>query len=222
MVIGHPAKHELFALAEHAVGRRDPVSVRTAGHVARCKACAAHVAAMRSSLGFVAEAPALEVSADFARDMRRTLVEERQAPQRRRNGHRSLAALCKGMAYAAALAVLTTVIYSAALGSGTPAQTGPEPATAQATAVWPSMDVMRKTVAEIETLASAINRPSQNPPSLLERARRRSVLALNDDIEMAAAALERNPGCLRARYLINANLQRQAQTLRALYVERPL
>jgi hypothetical protein len=46
------------------------------------------------------------------------------------------------------------------------------------------------------------------------------VLALHADRTAALAALKRNPGCARASRLVTANLEREAQALRTLYVEQ--
>jgi hypothetical protein len=83
-----------------------------------------------------------------------------------------------------------------------------------------SPETLSKATADIEALASAVSGPSKNPPSARELERRRAVMALNKDFEAARAALERNPGCERARKVMDTNLQRQAQTLRSLYAER--
>ena len=64
--------------------------------------------------------------------------------------------------------------------------------------------------------------PSKQPPTLNELEHRRTASAISADIEAARAALARNPGCDRARRVVESNLQRQAQALKAVYVERSL
>ena len=61
----HPAKHELFALAESLAGGHATVAARTAAHATRCPSCRKEVAAMRDSLDFLAQAPPIEPSRDL-------------------------------------------------------------------------------------------------------------------------------------------------------------
>jgi predicted outer membrane protein len=130
--------------------------------------------------------------------------------------------LIKGLANAAAVVLVSAVCFGVALGT-----TSPKP-DAQPLAAKPvgdsglSPEAILKAKAEIQALAEAVSAPSRKPPSVWELERRRAVHALNDDIEAAQAALERNPGCQRASRMVDANLQRQAQALRALYLERSL
>ncbi|MCX5772103.1 MAG: hypothetical protein NTZ09_17770, partial [Candidatus Hydrogenedentes bacterium] len=85
-----------------------------------------------------------------------------------------------------------------------------------------SPEVLRQAAAEVRTLVAALSFQPKTPPSPWEIEYRRAAQALGADIEAARAALERNPGCARASQMIGSHLQRQAQTLKALYVERNL
>jgi hypothetical protein len=87
----------------------------------------------------------------------------------------------------------------------------------------PSPEEIHKTAVEVSTLAEAVgSRGDTVRLSLEERQHRRTVLALDADLSAALVALRENPGCRRAGDLVNANLQRQAQALKKLYVERSL
>ena len=81
---------------------------------------------------------------------------------------------------------------------------------------------LSKTVDEVQTLAAAVRAGHGKAPSPEEWVHRRVVSAMDADIAAAVAALERNPGNVRASHIVHANLERQAQALRSLYVERTL
>jgi hypothetical protein len=218
----HPGKRELLAYAENLVDRRGPISAKIGGHVAGCRECANKVEAMRASLEFAKEAPPLEPSGDFTARLLLAAQNERRMVQRQRAGRSVVFTVVKGVGYAAAIVLVSAVCFGAALGNG------PHPAVHQTVAATIAPDpgltpeAVQRTAAEIETLASAIGPPSKKSSSQWEMEHRRAVHALNADIEAARAALDRNPGCQRASLLVDKNLQRQAQTLRALYAERGL
>ncbi len=218
----HPGKHELFAYAESLVDRRTALSAKTGGHLAMCPACKAEVEGIRRSLSFVGEAPELDPSSDLTARILLAAQTERRAMQARARTTLPVK-LVKAFAYAAAILVVSAVCFSAALNSGARAPEG----LAATAATQPSMpglspEAIRKATAEIQSLASAVSVPSKKAPNAWEIERRRAVNALNDELEAAKAALERNPGCQRASRLMDSNLQRQAQTLRDLYVDRSL
>ena len=86
----------------------------------------------------------------------------------------------------------------------------------------PSPEDIRKANAEIETFATALRERPSGQLSVREWTQRRAALALSVEYAEALAALERNPGCLRASTLAESNVQRRAATLRSLYVEQSL
>jgi anti-sigma factor RsiW len=217
----HPGKHELMAYAESLVDKGATVSAAIGGHLAGCAACQAEAEVMRRSLAFVRQAPDLEPSSEFTARLLLAAQAERQAQQRRAARPVTLP-LLKGLAYAAAVVLVSALCFGAALGV-TSSKPDAQPLVAKHVAdSGLSPEAILKAKAEIQTLAEAVNVPSRKPPSVWELERRRAVHALKDDIEAAQAALERNPGCLRASRVVDANLQRQAQALRALYLERSL
>ncbi len=186
------------------------------------KACGAEVQAMRRSLAFVSEAQDLQVSCSMSVQLNLAVKEQLKAARKHRNRRRSMVALAKGLAYAAGLVLVAAVCYTAALSDQTPARARSAAGPARVTVAGPSPEAIRKAAAEIEALAAAVTYPVQRPGSLWERECRRAVRTFNDDLGAAAAALERNPGCARARSLIQTSMKRQADTLRTLYVERTL
>lgn len=217
----HPGKHELFAYAESLVDRRSALSAKTGGHLASCPACKTEVEGIRRSLTFLREAPELQPSNELTRRILLAAQSERRAMQARARGPLPFRVL-KAVAYAAAILVVSAVCFSAALNTSARAPEGYAAVATQPASPSLSPEAIRKATTEIQTLASAVNAPSKKAPNPWELERRRAVHALNDDLEAAKAALERNPGCQRASRLVDTNLQRQAQTLRDLYVDRSL
>lgn len=218
----HPTRPQLFAYTENLVDKRAPVSAKIAAHVAACQPCLAQVQAMRASLEVTTSAPDLQPSPESACDILVAARNERFALQHRRSPSATFSPLLRGLAYAAALVLVGALCFNLALGKGLP--------TLQATAISPaaappshsSPEAIRKATADIQTFAAVVASPSRHPQNLLEHERRRALHALTADLAAAHEALARNPGCARATRIINTNLQRQAQALRTLYVERTL
>ncbi len=217
----HPSKRELLSYAESLVDTGSTISAAIVSHVAECSSCLAEVNAMRASFEFCMEAAPLEPSTELTAGI---LLAARQARQEVRS--RSFAQrvrpyipmrAIRTAAYAAgALLVGAVGLMAATYTSNPPVQV----TTVNLPVSETSPDVLRKTSAEIEMLAEAVGTPSKTPPSLTEREHRRSVSAVSADIEAARAALERNPGCARASRIMDKSLQRKAQALKAVYVER--
>ena len=131
-----------------------------------------------------------------------------------------MAGLAKGLAGAAAVILVASLYFSATLDVE---QRGiPEKRAAVRRAPEVSFDAISQAAAEVQALAAAVNAPSKSLPTSWEQEYRRAAEVLEGDIAAALAALERNPGCARAVNMVNANLQRQADTLRTLYIERSL
>lgn len=216
----HPAKNELMLYAESLVARR-PISAKIGGHVTACRQCTAEVEAIKKSLAFLREAPQCEPSAEFTRRLLLAARNERTV-QRNRRRVSPFRQIARAFAFSAALGIVCIISYGIALSSLTAQNTNTISVSAAASAPAISPDAIRKAAAEIQVLISALSLPSDNPPSLSELEQRRTVQALHKDLQAAEAALERNPGCDRANKLVDQNLQRQAQALKALYVERSL
>jgi len=119
---------------------------------------------------------------------------------------------------------VATLVFGAALNAapspegGAPANPAQHPAVVSAS----NQDALQRTAEEVRTLAAAVRSVSDRPQTPREREHRRAAALLDADIAAARQALQRNPGCERAEAIVNANLQRQAETLRALYLERSL
>lgn len=222
-VILHPTRRQLVAYAESLVDRRAPISAALAAHLKVCSACAAEVKAIRASLEFTASAPDIEPSQDLtAQILRRAQLE--------RNGHKATCrrvsacgALARAVVFAGALAAMAVLVFGAALNAApSPQSDAPAGSMHHAAVSASSQDTLQRTAEEVRTLAAAVRTVSDRPQTLREREHRRAAALLDADIAAARQALQRNPGCERAEAIVNANLQRQAETLRALYLERSL
>ena len=224
-VLGHPPRHELVAYAENLVDRRAAVSAAMAAHLAACPRCAAEVRAIRASLELAAAAPEQEPPDALARQILTVARQARQsAPAQGQNPLvRLLAGSLRGAAYAATLAVLAALVFQAALSSAAGTDTAAAPGTprmAQGGATAPE-SLWRK-AGEVARLSAAVTRQEAPPRSPREWEKRRVLDGMNADLSAALAALERNPGCTRANALVQSRLHRQAEGLRALFIERTL
>ncbi|MBI4558996.1 MAG: hypothetical protein HY706_15545 [Candidatus Hydrogenedentes bacterium] len=218
----HPSKPELLAYTENLVRGAKPVSAMIAGHIANCKACAGEMRAMRKTLAVIRLVPGLEPTQESTSQVFAVVRQERRRLQW--NQRRAWFNLAKGLSYAAALILMSTVYFGAMVNTeaGEVSASRIAPAAAEPQADLATLEELRQATEEIQTLAAAVSVPSSRPASLWEREYRRAALTLDAEIADALAALERNPGCSRASYLVNSNVQRQRQTLRAWYVERSL
>lgn len=223
----HPSKTELQDYAWCRLGR-GPLAASVGAHLATCKKCAAEADAMGRSLGFVAQASPIAPSAELTSGIlvaARREMQLRQSPLRRLWNPRRALAVC---AYAAAALVVAAIsaapvwLGHAERVAGQQAAAQPPAAPGMAAEPWAASDDFRAIASEVEVLANAVRNSFARPQSAAERIRQRAVTALDAEIDAALAALQRNPGCTRATQLVQANLERQAETLRALYAERSL
>lgn len=218
----HPGKHDLMAYAEGLADRRGILSAKVGGHVSACPTCMAEVQRMRASFELLRRSGEIEPSEDFTTRVLLAAREQRTALESRRLRRSRIRPLAKGMAYAAGVLLVAMAVFKAALNAA------PNTPSHYATASEPveeavlSPDAVLRASAEVQALAAAVQSVSSRRFSPVEIERRRTVQALNTDIEAARAALQRNPGCLRASRVMDANLQRQAQALRALYLQSSL
>ncbi len=229
----HPSRFELLAYAESLVDGHT-LSAHTAKHLSGCAVCKAEVEAIRQSLAFVSHPEPLEPSESLTQGILQAARIERRALQQKR-AKRSIVGVLKGGACAAGIVLVAAVSFGAALNSvalngagqkneslrGAEARSAAPIVAARSLDEGPSPEAIRTATARIETLAAAVRLPSA-APSLWEIEQRRAASALSTDLAAAKAALERNPGCARATRVVNSNLERLPQTLKALYLERSL
>ena len=182
----------------------------------------AEVQRMRASFEVLRRSGELEPSNDFTTRVLVAARQERTALEVRRVRRPRIRPLLKGLAYAAGVLVVAVAGFKTALNTGSHVPSSYTRGTDRVADAMLSPDAIRKASAEVQALAAAVQAPAAKRFSPVEIERRRAVQALNTDIEAARAALQRNPGCLRASRVMDSNLQRQAQTLRALYLESSL
>ena len=221
----HPRQSDLFEYTEGLVDGRAAISAKIGRHVARCTACRENVAAMRQNLVMAQTAPALEPTAEFTANLLNAARNER-ALQSRTSRHplAGIWAIGKGTAYAATALLVAALSFQSALGTQSAAtpvivREAPE---MRVVASGPSPEEIRKAAADVKLLTAAVARRPQAQVGLAEWQHLRAANALNADYSAAQAALERNPGCVRALNLVRTSPERQVQTLKRLYVEREL
>jgi hypothetical protein len=216
----HPGRSILMDYAESLVDRQSTVSAMVGAHVTSCPRCTKEVQAIRGSLDFVASADTLNVPVDLAPQiLMRVKSQDLTAPPRR----------SWNFAYAAVLLLMVGLAYlvflQPSLNDTTQGQDGADAmqhAPQQMAIVGPSIDAAQQILAEVRTLSKAVWQGSETTLSPEEREHRRAVETLDADISAAMNALKRNPGSARAAEVVLANLTRQAEILRTLYVERNL
>lgn len=222
-LLGHPARHELAGYAEALADGR-PIAAAIAAHVSACAHCAAEVKAIRESFEFTSTLPDLEPSTELTT---RILLEARakrgEVQRIRRAGASPVWLALRAGSCAAAVAVVSFFSFGAFLSM--PVQGAGEAASARAldpeTAA-ASQEALRRAVDQVKALSVAVATAEGNPADARELEKRRAAQAMAEDIAAAKAALDRNPYCLRAADLFQASLQRQAETLRQLYIDRSL
>jgi len=222
-ILRHPVRNELVVYAECLADGR-PVSMEIASHVASCAQCAAEVEAIRGSFEFTSALPELEPSAELTTRILLDARAKRTEVQRvRREGASPLWFAVRVTACAASLTLVAWISFGAFLSMPVPgaraasAARGDDPAAAAA-----SQESLRRAVEQVKALSVAVNASTGTPGDARELEQRRAAQAMAEDIAAAKVALDRNPYCLRAADLFQASLQRQAETLRQLYIERSL
>jgi len=222
-MLRHPARHELAGYAEALADKR-PLDATVAAHVMGCSACAAEVQAIRASFEFTAALPELEPTAELTT---RILLEARarrtEAQRVLREGTSPLWFTLRATVCSAALGVFALFTFGAFLSLPTPGLRGTSTARgADPAAATAGQEALRRAVEQVKALSTAVTAKNTDGTGVLERERRRAAQAMAQDIAAAKVALDRNPYCLRAADLFQASLQRQAETLRQLYIERSL
>jgi len=220
----HPNRQELMAYAENLVDGRNPISAQMGSHIAVCPACSAEVEAMRLSFAVTRSAPSLEPSGHFTAQLLLAAKNERRIVEAHRVRQSVLSAV-KGIGYGAGFVAVCAVCFGLALSRGTAADAVHASVVAASQAISeaaPSPETLRRAAVEVQTLTAAVCSSTRQPANLWEKEHRRAVSTLGADLEAARQALERNPGCARAKRIMDTTLQRQAQTLKTLYVERSL
>lgn len=219
----HPARHELASYAESLADHR-PLAAAVATHVAACAQCAAEVKAIRASFEFTAALPELEPSTELTtRILLQARAKRSEGARQRGVGASPLWFALRATTCTVGIAVVAFFSFGAFLslpatgGKASAAARGADPVAAAA-----SQEALRQAVEQVKALSTAVTPANGTPGDARELERRRAAQAMAEDIAAAKRALDRNPYCLRAADLFQASLQRQAETLRQLYIERSL
>jgi hypothetical protein len=219
----HPTRYELLAYSE-ALETGQGISTELGRHVTACPSCSAEVRALRDSLALVRAAVDLEVPRDLTDQIIEAARAERRAQERTRTRVRTMVSVAKGLAFAAGIVLVSALSFRTALAD----RPGSSPAVHRADgsssmfAANPSPEEIRSAAGRIATFASAVSARSTVPRNSIDLRNARTVAALDADLTVVRAALERYPGSERAHRLMQSNLQRQAQALKTLYVEQTL
>jgi hypothetical protein len=219
----HPGKNELMAYAQSLTDDCSTISVRIAGHVAKCSECQVEVEAIRTTFRIAKLGGELNPNEESTLRILKAAREEREL-LRQQPSHPTFWTAVKCVGYAAGILLVSGVCFGFALSPRSSSSVSGAMIASEdvGSAVQLSPEALRRATEEIRALSAAVNAPSKNPPSALELERRKAVNALTKELEAARSALARNPGCERAMRVMDSNLQRQAQTLRALYADRSL
>jgi len=222
-ILRHPPRRELVAYAEALVDRKTAISAAIGAHVAACPDCAAEVKAIRESFEFTASLPDLEPSENLTKRILEDARVKRDAIQREKVAQSPLVLLIRGAAYAATAAAVAGLSFSAFMAQPTADRNRKSPTTQsrmEPIAAAATQEALRKAADQVVALSATVRYAAETPQGPREREHRRTAAATAADLAAARAALERNPGNLRATDLLHAALQQQAQTLRQLYLER--
>jgi hypothetical protein len=214
----------MMAHAENLADGRGTISAKIAGHIAACDVCATELHRIQSTLNLLAKAPELMLSRRLTAHILIAAQRERALTRSRSSRRKTAVALLKGLSYAACLAITIGLYFETILNPQLPetvTQAAPTAST-QVEMAMSSPQALRKATTEVHILAEALNGRPENPEDVQALRYRRAAIILAADIQAGQAALERNPNCIRASRMVNSNLERQAQTLKALYVERSL
>lgn len=224
MIRLHPSKKELMAHAENLVFSWAKLSPKTVKHVAACPRCSEEVAAMRHSLEFMGDAPAMEVSGDFRARLLLAARHEMQQRLRRAPKRRRALMIARTLAFSACLMLIAGVAVQSDIAwdsSEVSSLVGDSRGELRTANVF-SIEGLKLPSAVEKLLGPAVMATRRTKMSAWESQQRQTVRTLDDDISEAIAALESNPACERASVLVNRTRERKDRYLVALFVERSL
>lgn len=219
-----PSSAELLTYVEGLAGDGAPIFASIASHVGECLTCAREVDELQSNFEAIGQLNAIEPSGEFAAKVLLASQYERRLIERTERRRRVVVTTGK---VAAVASIAAAVAFAAA--------SGPEPAPVEQASISlpvnpsfaqtfaapaPVVDGFRETARDVQTLSLALHSSLRAPQTVRERMQLKAVETLNDDMAVAFAALEQNPRCVRAGRMVYSSVNRQAQTLRALYEER--
>lgn len=212
----HPERAVLFEYAEQLEKGGGPILSETADHVGSCTLCAAEVRSMRKSIALTQRVKSLEPTSSLQASVILAMKAER-LEQRRQKRRRMM----KSMAFAAGFALLLGISVQTTPGRNMSpgVKIGPEVSVARSGV---AIESLKRPTPDEALLGPALDSSSWQPGSAWEAAQRRTLDAMDADINEALAALQSNPALVRASAVITSNREFKRQTLKTLYAQRIL
>ncbi|NLN94480.1 MAG: hypothetical protein GX130_14430 [Candidatus Hydrogenedens sp.] len=218
-ILRHPSSVQLMEYAESLVDDDSPVCVLMAAHLSRCPDCANEVRAIQQSLKLTALATLPESSQTLSHSILLQARKEIARPPAKRPSF--LYPFLRSVACLVGILLLAAISFSAALQEGSEfssiavqAEARPIPTPENS---WTPSRPFSGTV--VQALAASI---AIQGNTLSNTGQRRIVDFLDQDLDAALAALERNPGCVRATQIVDSEAQKRLEGLRTLFVDRTL
>ena len=221
----HPSKQALLAYAENLVDGQSGIDRDLAAHLSQCAQCKAEVQAMKASLSFTSSAPELDPSSDLTARILLSGKSARTEMRRPVTPLRIAFKVAQVSACAAALLVVMGLSFGSFLDSPDQEMATPSFDTTVPVVVGQndSPEAMRRAsvevAAEVHTLSAAVEGKLGSAPSPEALGEIRAVHSRDGDIAAAMSVLKRDPNNVRATQVVHATLKRQAESLRAIYVE---
>ena len=217
--IGHPTRKQLTDFAESLLDRQAPVSAVLAAHVSGCEKCAAEARRVRASLELAELARLPEPSGALTQE----IVLRARAELHRRGHEPKAVPVSRFLQFAAcAVAAVLLAVYSFSTALDDAAgRTHPPMLSRTSPPADPALDAaaLLERAAAVRALSASVS-IRQSPDSPREDGYRRALEMLDDDLNAALAALQRNPGSARANQVMLMSLERQLEGLRGLYLDR--
>lgn len=222
-ILRHPSSVQLMEYAESLVDSDAPVCALIGSHVSHCQDCAAEVHAIQQSLKVTSLAAVPESSHSLSQSI---LLQARQASKQSTAKRPDFPwyPLLRGAACVLGILFLAGLSFSMALREGSEfssiavqAEARPIPTPDHSwTPTLPSSGSV------VQALAASLVQPGSALSKSADSAQRRMVDFLDQDLDAALEALERNPGCVRATQIVDTEAQKRLEGLRSLFVDRTL
>ncbi|HNZ47557.1 MAG TPA: hypothetical protein PLZ53_03435 [Candidatus Hydrogenedentes bacterium] len=222
-ILRHPSSIQLMEYAESLVDNDAPVCALIASHVSRCPECAAEVRAIRHTLKVSTLSQIPEAENSLVQAILLQARKEAAADSAKTERNRWFPVL-RGAACFAGIILLGMLSFSAALHEGSKApsialqaEARPIPAPENG---WNPVRPFHGSV--VQALAASVAGSGDGLSRSADAGYRRMVDFLDQDLDAATAALQRNPGCVRATQILDAEAKKRLEGLRTLFIDRTL
>ncbi len=225
MLLKHPTRTQLITYAEALVDGRGPIFSGIARHLTQCPQCSAEVDAVCSSLRFLNSTPQVEPPKELTMEILKRAREEKkkleQTPIPVKKHSRILGAVCVTVWLVVGY-VLFGVTYNPSLTGGFSGKNHISVQMATSNLSPGSEKKNEKDIwREIEVLGTALTPVFRNNSGHLSR-QLRSVSVIDNELESARMALQKNPNCPRANEILQKGVRQKAELLKQIYMERVL